>query len=70
MRACRVSLEHQARRFTGNYTVRGREITVTSREHGQLSGTLGLLSPSQKALVLLLKMVLVAEAEALESAAR
>jgi hypothetical protein len=61
MKACRVSIEHRAKRFTGNYTVRGSEVTVTSLEHGQLSSEMRLLSPPQLALVLLLKLARTAD---------
>jgi len=56
MRPCRVTIETADQRRTATYVVRGMELTLTSREHGQASARLRLLSPSQLATVLLWKL--------------
>ena len=52
----KVTVDIPPRPLTATYVVRGRELTVTSREHGQASATVRLLSPSQLAAVLLCKL--------------
>ena len=52
----RVTVEFPPKPLTATYIVRGRELTVTSLEHGQASARVRLLSPSQLAAVLLCKL--------------
>ena len=52
----RVTVDIPPKPLTATYIVRGRELTVTSLEHGQLSAQVRLLSPSQLAAVLLCKL--------------
>ena len=52
----RVFVDFPPRTLTATYVVRDRELTVTSREHGQASAKIRLLSPSQLAAVLLCKL--------------
>ncbi|MGD9604205.1 MAG: hypothetical protein AB7O21_06225 [Gammaproteobacteria bacterium] len=56
MRPCRVTIETASGCQTASYVVRGMVLTVTSRELGQESERLRLLSPTQLATVLLWKL--------------
>lgn len=56
MPSSRVTVDIPPKPLTATYIVRGRELTVTSREHGQASAKVRLLSPSQLAAVLLCKL--------------